>query len=202
MSTTDKNNFKEDFSGDEKKKKIDWPKEIISWICIVAAAFIIAFVITHFIIIKSEIVSGSMETTIMTGDHVLGNRLAYLFSDPERGDIIFFQSPEDEDDIYIKRIIGLPGETVYIRDGKVYIDDNETPLEEPYLHEKMKQKQYTSEKIPENCYFVMGDNRNVSADSRGGWFVPKDEIYGKAWLIYVPHLSTLEDVEYSIDKKD
>ena len=147
-----------------------------------------------------------METTIMTGEHVLGNRLAYFFSEPKRGDIILFQNPNDENEIYIKRVIGLPGETVIISDGQVYIIDTdgvEHCLEEPYLKEPMRKNYFESGIIPENNYFVMGDNRNISSDSRSWGFLDGDLIYARAWLVYWPfdRLSTLPKVSYSFEGK-
>ena len=182
-----------------------WFAEILSWVCVILVGFILAFLITSFVIIKTEVISGSMESTIMTGEHVLGNRLAYLFSDPERGEIILFQNPNNENEIYIKRIIGLPGEIVRIYDGQVHIIDtegNEHTLDEPYLNEPMTRSYYESDVIPENCYFVMGDNRNISSDSRSWGFLERDLIYAKAWFIYWPfeNFEKLDHPSYSPDE--
>ncbi len=108
-----------------------------------------------------QIPSGSMENTIMTGDRVIGNRFAYSFSDPQRFDIIIFRYPDDESQLFIKRIIGLPGETVEIQDGKIYLNGSDEPLEDVQTKETMVGSfgPYT---VPENSYFVMGDNRNDS----------------------------------------
>ena len=123
----------------------------------------------------------------MPGDRVFGNRLAYVFSEPERFDIIIFKYPDDESQLFIKRIIGLPGETVEIRGGNIYIDGSEEPLDDVDTKETMEGSfgPYT---VPEGCYFVMGDNRNNSRDSRY-WehtFVSEDEIVGKAVFRYWP----------------
>ena len=99
-----------------------WGKELFEWIKIVVSAALIAFVLNTFIIANSEVPSGSMENTIMTGDRVIGSRLSYHFEDPKRGDIAIFRFPDNEKIYYVKRIIGLPGETVDIVDGKVYIN--------------------------------------------------------------------------------
>ncbi len=96
-------------------------KEVFSWVRIIVGAFIVAFLLSNFVIVNARVPSGSMISTINENDKVIGFRLAYLFSDPERGDIVMFDSPV-EDKIYIKRIIGLPGETVEIRDNTVYIN--------------------------------------------------------------------------------
>ena len=113
------------------------------------------------------ITSGSMDGTLKTGDLVLGCRLATLFSEPERGDVIAFKYPVDEKIIAVKRIIGLPGETVEIRNGKIYVDGSSKPLEEPYLENGWtKDCDGYSFKVPEDSYFMLGDNRDVSLDSR------------------------------------
>lgn len=161
------------------------------WEYVKMIIFVVAFVLilNNFIIINAKIPSESMENTIMKGDQLFGNRLAYNFSDPERYDIIIFRFPDDESQLFIKRIIGLPGETVKIVDGKVYINDHETPLDDSFLPEEMvtdsKVKEYT---VPEGCYFVLGDNRNYSKDSRywENTFVSKKKILGKASLRYYP----------------
>ena len=108
---------------------------------------------------------------------------------PRRGDIIIFKFPDDESEKYVKRIIGLPGEKVTIKEAKVYINDSEVPLEEDYLKEDWVTATGPFEfEVPEDCYFVMGDNRNDSYDARywDNTYVTKDEIIGKAYMIYYP----------------
>ena len=128
-----------------------------------------------------------MENTIMTGDRVIGNRFAYSFSDPQRFDIIIFRYPDDESQLFIKRIIGLPGETVEIRDGKIYLNGSDEPLEDVQTKETMVGSfgPYT---VPENSYFVMGDNRNNSKDSRNPdvGFVDARCVLGRAVLRLSP----------------
>ncbi len=164
-------------------------KEIISWLVVFAAAFLLAILINKFVILNEEIPSGSMETTIMTGDKVLTFRLAYLFGKPERGDIIVFPFPDDESVDYIKRIIGLPGETVDIKDGEVFINHSEEALEEPYVKEPWDEEGDADNftfVVPEDSYFMMGDNRKDSLDSRY-WknpFVNEDKIKSKALFRY------------------
>ena len=149
----------------EEEEPFDLKKEIISWIQIIAAAVIIALVLNNFIIANSRVPSGSMENTIMTKSRVIGSRLSYLTDDPERGDIVIFHYPDDESVYYVKRVIGLPGETVEIVDGKVYINGSDTPLEEPYLPEPMEGS-YGPYTVPEGSYFMLGDNRNNSRDAK------------------------------------
>lgn len=152
----------------------------------IGIAVIAAFLINNFILFNANVPSGSMENTIMTGDRVFGFRLAYLLSEPERGDIVIFKYPDNESLNYIKRIIGLPGETITIRDGLVYINDSQTPLEEPYLAETPYRQDYGPFEVPEGHYFMLGDNRNNSADSRfwNNTYVAKDKIEAKAFLRY------------------
>lgn len=178
---------------EEKKseEKLNWKKEIWEWVKIILAAAAIAFLVNHFLIANSVVPSGSMETTIMPGDRIIGSRLSYRFGEPERGDIVIFDhenGPSKKEIHYVKRIIGLPGETLDIRDGHVYINGSDTPLEEPYLKEEMDPSENKHFEIPEGCYFMMGDNRNLSADARG-WsdpYVPKSKIIAKVQFRYFP----------------
>ena len=171
----------------EKEESVSTARELFQWVAAIVAAVLIALAIDNFVIVNAQIPSGSMENTIMTGDRVIGNRFAYSFSDPQRFDIIIFRYPDDESQLFIKRIIGLPGETVEIRDGKIYLNGSDEPLEDVQTKETMVGSfgPYT---VPENSYFVMGDNRNDSKDSRywTNTFVTKDEILGKAIFRYWP----------------
>ena len=177
---------KQDIQADTEEKA-SVGKELFQWVLVILGAVILAFLIDTFVIVNAQIPSGSMENTIMTGDRVFGNRLAYKFSDPKRFDIIIFKYPDDESQLFIKRIIGLPGETVEIHDGNIYINGSDTPLEDVDIKEPMEGSfgPYT---VPEGCYFVMGDNRNNSRDSRywENTFVSEDEILGKAVFRYWP----------------
>lgn len=175
-----------------KEKLRDGIKELLSWIFIFAAAFLTAYIVTRYIIIKAEVPTGSMENTIMTDDRIIGNRLAYTFSEPERGDIIMFYNPEDESEIYVKRVIGIPGDTVYISGGVVYINDE--PYEEDYIKE-ITEGEWGPYKVPAESYFVMGDNRNGSWDSRR-WattnYVKAEKIIAKTLFRYSPSLKWLK----------
>ena len=180
---------------DEEKEPFSWKKEILSWIQILAAAAVIAYVLTTYIIANSTVPTGSMENTIMSHSRVLGSRLTYIFSEPERGDIAIFRYPDDKEEgittYYVKRIIGLPGETVDIVDGKIYINGSDTPLDEPYLHEEMDMygKDHLHYNVPEGHYFMLGDNRNNSNDARF-WknkYVPEEDLIAKVYLEYFPN---------------
>ena len=136
----------------------------------------------------SVVVSSSMEPSLQVGQHLIINRIVYKFQEPERGDIIVFHSPVNQQDDYIKRLIGLAGESVEIKNGTVYIhteDSNILPLKENYIIRKARQS-FTGETIPENEYFFLGDNRNNSSDSRNGWTLARQHIIGKAWLSIWP----------------
>jgi len=146
----------------------------------------------NFSLQNAVVVGRSMEPNLHNGERVLINKLAYYFgSTPKRGDIVVFESPEQlaRGEDYVKRIIGLPGERVEIRNGYVYIhqsDGKEIRLDESAYLSQPTLNYYMSEIIPEDHYFVMGDNRNSSSDSRGGWTVPKSDIVGKAWIVIWP----------------
>jgi len=158
-------------------------KEVIS---IVVIAFILAMILRTFVVEGRVIPTGSMLPTIQLQDRVMVNKFIYYFKDPQRGDVVVFDPPEalNTNQDYIKRVIGLPGEKVEIKNGKVYIDD--CPLEEPYLAEPLDYE-YGPVEIPPDCYFVLGDNRNSSFDShRWNAWLTSDHIKGKAFLVYWP----------------
>lgn len=166
-------------------KKNSAMHELLDWVKHIGIALVIAFLISRFVIVNAHVPTPSMETTIMVKDRLIANRLQYLFKDPQRGDIIVFKYPDDENWLYVKRVIGLPGETVVIKDGAVYINDKK--LDEPYLREPMIGN-FGPFQVPEGKYFMLGDNRNNSKDSRY-WqnkYVSKDKILGKAIFQYYP----------------
>ncbi len=145
------------------------------------------------------------------GEKIIINEALYLFNDPERGDIVVFKAPgEGEERYFIKRVIGLPGDEVEIKSGEVYLkkagEEKSEKMEENYLNENNKGNtktyyNYTTFSVPEGSYFVMGDNRNASTDSRSCFqgeinglcsehpenaYVSKDRIRGKAWVVWWP----------------
>nr|MBQ8252342.1 signal peptidase I [Lachnospiraceae bacterium] len=204
-----------------EKKKLDKKeviKEIFSWIRVIVFAFLVALILNKFVIVNANVPTGSMESTIQPGDRLIGFRLSYLMNEPRRGDIIIFDYPVNPEEIYIKRIIGLPGETIEIREAKVYIDGSETPLDETYVKEEwIVENDGLELKIPQGYYFVMGDNRNNSLDGRY-WateavmtgqastleaaieqkfcFVSEDAILGKAIFRYYPSFTKLNTSPY------
>ena len=162
-------------------------EELWEYIKMIIFVVVVVFIVNNVLLINAKIQSESMEDTIMTGDRIFGNRLAYINKDPQRFDIVIFKYPDDETQLFIKRVIGLPGETVEIRDGKVYIDGSETPLDDSFTPEP-PQGDWGPEVVPEGSYFMLGDNRNRSKDSRfwTNTFVKKEKILGKAVLRYFP----------------
>lgn len=172
------------------KKKKDILMELLDWSRVILTALALGFIISNKLIANAQVPTGSMENTIMPESRIIINRLAYLNEEPKRGDIISFYYPDDGKTNYLKRIIGLPGETVFGKDGSVYIDGS--ILDESYLKEPMV-GDFGPFLVPGGSYFVMGDNRNNSWDSRY-WrdsFVERDEIVGRAEFEYFPKLKWL-----------
>ncbi len=162
-------------------------REILEYIIIFIIVVALVWAMDTYLIVNAQIPSESMENTIMTGDRIIGNRLAYNTHVPQRYDIVIFKYPDDESVLYIKRIIGLPGDTVQITDGKVYINYSLEPLDDSFTPETPI-GDFGPYHVPGNSYFVLGDNRNYSFDSRY-WensFVHEDQILGKAAFCYYP----------------
>ncbi len=152
----------------------------IAYVLVGALAIFILFQFT----LQNSIVDGtSMEPNLMDADRLLVSKVSYAFGEPQRGDIIVFPSPYEDGREFIKRIIGMPGETVQIVNGSVRI--NGQPIEEPYLVNR-DNRDYPATVIPAGQYFVLGDNRPVSLDSRQGWTVSRDDVHGKAWIVFWP----------------
>lgn len=146
-------------------------------------AVVLALVIRAVIVQAFWIPSGSMIPTLLPGDRVLVCKFWYSFQEPKRGQIFVFKYPVDPKRDFVKRIIGLPGETIEIRQGQVFINDS--PIEEPYVvfPDSYNMKQV---KVPEGHYFAMGDNRPNSQDSRFWGFVPEENVRGPVFLRYWP----------------
>ena len=169
-------------------QKVDMKKEILSWVFYIAFVLVLTWVIITFVGQRTRVDGRSMMNTLHDGDNLIVEKLSYRFSDPKRFDIIVFP-PTGKKEYYIKRIIGLPGETVQVVDGYVYI--NGSRLESDiYGNELMDDPMAASQPITlgEDEYFVLGDNRNHSQDSRDPSVgeVKKDTIMGKAWVRIYP----------------
>lgn len=161
-------------------------KKILIALGVYTAFAVIVLILFHTTFMLSYIPSSSMESTIMTGNVVFSTRYDVKEEDLERYDILTFVAPDDPDITYIKRLIGLPGETIEVKDGKVYVDGVE--LDDSYIKESQRQIGDGIYEIPEGCYFFMGDNRNNSNDSRF-WeepYVPAKNIQAKAKCVIFP----------------
>lgn len=178
----------------EEKKKNAILSEVLDYVKVIIFAVVFVLIVNNFILINALVPSESMEKTIMTGDRIFGFRLAYEFEEPERFDIVIFKYPDDPEqkELYIKRVIGLPGEMVNIVNGKVYIDGEQTPLDDSFCPETPI-GDFGPYIVPEGCYFMLGDNRNCSKDSRfwENTYVREDQIVGKAVLRYYPSIKLM-----------
>ena len=155
-------------------------REVVITVIIAAAVF----ALLRLTVQSYTVVMSSMEPTFQQGDCIMVSKVSYRSSGPQRGDVIIFNPPFDSQFPFIKRVIGLPGDTVEIKDGSVSI--NGTPLEEDEYIAAQPNYTMSATQVPENGYFVLGDNRNNSTDSSQGWIVPRNNIIGKAWFVYWP----------------
>ena len=162
---------------------------------------IVIFLLLQATLQSSIVVGGSMEPNFEDGQRLLINKAVYHFHEPERGDVIVFQQADSKLD-YIKRITGLPGESVEIKSSTVYIHkgDKVITLDEPYIKEPAG-RNFRGNTIPEKHYFVLGDNRNNSNDSRNDWLVQRKEIIGKVWLSIWPPSQWGVIPHYSLDEQ-
>ena len=166
----------------EKPKGI--VKELLGWIVYIAIIIGLTWLIITFVGQRTRVSGHSMEATLHDGDNLIVDKLSYHFREPKRFEIIVFPYRHKENTYYIKRIIGLPGETVQVKDGYVYI--NGEKLDENYGLEVMEDAGIAAEPIElgEDEYFVLGDNRNHSSDSRDPsvGILHRDELFGRAWI--------------------
>lgn len=175
-----------DFEDHEKKlsvKKI--VKEIIIWAVEIALVIALAYCIIKYAVEKTEMIGVSMESTLGDKDEILINKISYRIHEPERFDVVVFKQSNKEHSYYnVKRIIGLPGETVRIQNSIIYIND--VAIEDLVVADNMNNPGLAGDGVTleENEYFVLGDNRNNSEDSRFANVgnITRDEIVGKAWL--------------------
>ncbi|MFD2628365.1 signal peptidase I [Oceanobacillus kapialis] len=173
--------------GKQKEKKNEW----LDWLKALLIAFGLAFIVRTFLFAPIVVDGPSMLPTLHDRDQMIINKISYRFSDPERFDIVVFHASEQKD--FIKRVIGLPGEQVAVRDNVLYINDE--PVEEPFWTDQTEM--YTDdfeleelpggyETVPEGHVFVLGDNRSNSTDSRILGPIPMDQVVGKTSLRYWP----------------
>jgi signal peptidase I len=156
----------------------DWTKSIL-------IAFLLVFFINHFLVLQYKVDQHSMDSTLADGEHVLVNRVPYYFHEPQYGDIVVFHESNSED--WIKRVIGRPGDTILFKHGVLY--RNGVAIPEPYIKEPMNPGDFGPYKIPAGELFVMGDNRNVSRDSREIGPIKISQVVGRAEFVLYPFQS-------------
>ena len=171
-------------------RKRSGTKTVVEWVLLIVGALLIALLIKTFLFQAFYIPSESMVPTLEKNDRVLVNKLSYRMHDVNRGDIIVFKAPDGTDPSVkdlVKRVVGLPGDIVSAENGKIFINNKE--LDEPYLPDgtvsncaSFKEDCFPSTKIPEDQYWVMGDNRASSKDSRFFGTIPKSDIIGRVFV--------------------
>lgn len=192
----DKNTKKS--NNDKSKKKKSPLRETLDFCLPIVIALIVAIILKTLIFANAVVPTGSMLNTIQKGDRVIASRIVYNFDDPERYDIVIFRFPDNEKEYFVKRIIGMPGETVTIVNGVVYVTDQDgktTQLKDDFVTACVPSGNYGPYEVPQESYFVMGDNRNSSVDSRF-WettnYVSRDKIIGKVIFRYYPSIGKIE----------
>ena len=165
-------------------------KSVLRETLIILVLAAVIYGLLYFVIQGVPVVGSSMEPNLeSSGQRVLICKCAYWFGSPRRGDIITLHPPADWPNPkklpFIKRVIGLPGETIEIKNGLIFIDGSDEPLVEPYVKMPFTYSMSLME-IPESSYFVLGDNRNISEDSHLYGVIPRKNIIGRAWLSYWP----------------
>jgi len=173
-------------------------KSFFRELAITTALALAVFFLLRFTIDTVIVLGISMEPNFYSGQRVLVSKVSYRLHEPDRGDVIVFRPVNGEDNDLIKRIIALPKDTVEIKDGAVYV--NNTELKEPYIKNPPNYN-FPEQKVPANEYFVLGDNRNKSNDSHTGWFVPRQNIVGKAWVSIWPPPKWGLVPEYSLSEQ-
>jgi len=189
----------EDDTPDVKKEL--W-QEALSWAKTIILTLLLAFAINNFVIVNAQVPTGSMEDTIRTNDRIVAFRLSYLFRSPERFDVVVFRGPEGDPTLYVKRILGLPGDRLVIIDGHVYINGSQIPERYDFVkgplignHGVFNPETDMLEPfvIPDGHFFVLGDYRTNSVDSRqwGETFIPRGRILGRVAFRYFPGFANL-----------
>ena len=144
---------------------------------------LVIFFLIQTVVRNFRVVGTSMEPNLHTGQYLIVDKISYRLSEPHRGDVIVFEPPVNADGDYVKRVIGLPGELVEIRNGQVFISNQ--PLDEPYIV-RPGSYSWAAHRVGPGELFVLGDNRNMSSDSHNWGMLPQDKVVGKAWISYWP----------------
>ncbi len=163
------------------EKALTW-KTLLSELLQTLVLAVLLYFSIDAIFARVKVLNISMQPTLVEGDVLLVNKLAYKFSEPVTGDVVIFHNPNDLAEDYIKRLIGAPGDEVFINEGIVYV--NGYPLNEPYIASPPEYE--GSWQVPADSVFVLGDNRNFSSDSHSWGFVPMEDLVGKALVVYWP----------------
>lgn len=172
----------------DPKGPVSKVREVLLFLTPMLLALVLAGGLRTFVFTNIRVPTSSMENTIMSGSRLIGSKLVYHFNEPQRYDIAIFEFPDNEELDYVKRIIGLPGEKVQIKNGLVYINDSNVPLRSDFVTTCVPSGNYGPYFVPAGCYFMLGDNRDNSADSRD-WintFVKRDKIIAKVKFSYSP----------------
>lgn len=178
-------------------------RSLVDYSVVVLAAILITVFVQAYVVKPYRIPSKSMESTLLVGDRVLVDRLVYHFQEPQRGDVLVFEYPKDRDFVFIKRVVGVPGDTLVVRGGALYV--NGRRADESHVHRTGGHTDATTAAgsiagttmrdpwslatpytVPAGCYFVMGDNRGDSDDSRVWGVVPRDAVIGEGRITYWP----------------
>lgn len=170
-------------AGDEPEERRDQWGAVLREVLETVLLAVVIWGVINLLTARYEVNGPSMEDNLFTGYRLIVSRLTYEFGEPERGDVIVFSSPQTGEKL-VKRVIGLPGETVTIHEEEVLIDGQS--LDEPYISSVTFLPYEGQWTLPEGYYFLMGDNRARSSDSRRWGLVPEKDIVGKVWLIYWP----------------
>ncbi|MCL1863061.1 MAG: signal peptidase I [Defluviitaleaceae bacterium] len=199
-----------DYENEADIKNELW-REAFGWLKTIAFALIFAWAFTNFVIVNASVPTGSMEGTIRVNDRIVAFRLSYMFSEPDRYDIIVFRGAEVDSPLYVKRIMGIPGDEITIVDGSVFINGQEESLRDDFVQGDLfgnfpiprtplpdyivvpTDGSAPFLTVPENHFFVLGDNRNNSIDSRhwGSPFVAREQIQGRVIFRYWPGFQNL-----------